>query len=555
MGLTELVAVASNPAVAAGASSSPEAYISFHDVHSFSQSGGVLKKSSCPPHCLAISPSHVFAAQSDKSTLNVYNRSKGSLETTIPLPEQLTAVACSHNGGVVAMGTSSGRVNIWETSSGRYTSPPLSHLQKITTITFDPTSTFLLTGSDDTNIQVWSVPHITSSLTLQKKPVRTLEYHQQPIISILCGHGAGPAAIAISASKDNSCIVWNYQDGTLLRTFSLSSTPTSLALDPADRGFYIGFGDGTIQQVEFARVGNRTVDLNVTNRSDTTSPPRDATATAKTTTAAATTTVGAVPTNGSDMDRSYDSPLYRSDEKHIPIAASSSGGRWTSEGNESAVTAMDVVFEGNYLIAGTETGAVNVWDVATGHLFRILASYKAPISAVKVLPPAGFSEDTVSTIQQTVISPRYHDVVKASSQNSVDVDTSLPPLTLQFNGTLPNSSFDETLDPFSASADLAAISKGVAYFNSSAFSTDVAQSNTVVVTESVGSKADAERIETLEKELAAMKARYNRLNEVHKQTWEEHTKWVMEVDKEKAEKMVATGRKSVEDGDEMQTED
>ncbi|EPS36812.1 hypothetical protein H072_9605 [Dactylellina haptotyla CBS 200.50] len=527
MGLTELVAVASNPPASAGASSSPEAYISLHDIHSFSQSS-VLKKSSCPPHCLALSPSHVFAAQSDKSVLNVYNRSKGNLETTVPLPEQLSAVASSHNGGVVAMGTTSGRVNIWETSSGRYTSTPLSHLQKITTVTFDPTSTFLLTGSDDTNILVWSIPHLTAPNS-KKQPLRTLEYHQQPIISILCGQGSGPAAIAVSASKDNSCIVWNYQDGTLLRTFSLFSTPTSLALDPADRGFYVGFGDGTIQQVEFAKVGNRTVDLGV-NGSDTTSPPQD-------------TTV----TGNSDPDRSYDSPLYRSDEKHIPIAASSSGGRWTAEGQESSVTAMDVVFEGNYLVAGTESGAVNVWDVATGHLFRALASYKAPISCVKILPPIGFAEDAVSTVQQIVVPPRYHDAVKASSHNSVDVDTALPPMALQFNGTLPSGI---AADPFSPAADLAAIAKGIAYFNSPAFTADTAQSNTVMMTESIKNVEDAEKITALEKELEAMKERYKRLNEVHKQTWEEHTKWVMDVDKDKAEKMMS---RKAEEGDEMQT--
>ncbi|KAF3930190.1 hypothetical protein ABW20_dc0101337 [Dactylellina cionopaga] len=540
-GLTELVAIASNPSASAGASTSPEAYISLHDIHSFSQSS-LFKKSSCPPQCLAISPSHIFAAQSDKSVLNVYNRTKGNLETTIPLPEQLSAVSCSLNGGVVVMGTKSGRVNVWETASGRYTSTPLSHLQKITTISIDPTSTFLLTGSDDTNILVWSLPHLTSPNS-KKQPLRTLEYHQQPIVSVICGSssGGGPAAIAVSASKDSSCIVWNYQDGTLLRSFSLTGIPTALALDPADRGFYVGFGDGSIQQVEFARVGNRAVDF---GGNTGTSPPQQQQQQQQDT------------AQGSDLDRSYDSPLYRADEKHIPIAASSSGGRWTAEGQESAVTAMDVVFEGNYLVAGTESGAVNVWDVATGHLFRALAPYKAPISCVKILPPTGFTDSTASTVQQTVIPPRYHDAVKASSQNNTDVDAALPPLSLQFNNTL--SSTTTLPDPFTPSSDLAAIAKGIAYFNSPAFTADTAQRNTIVVTESIRNVEDAEKIDALEKEVAAMKERYKRLSEVHKQTWEEHAKWVMEVDKGKAEKMMMS-RKAEEDleeegGDKMQTE-
>ncbi|RVD90132.1 uncharacterized protein DFL_001108 [Arthrobotrys flagrans] len=514
MTLTELVAISSHPPSSSGASASPEAYISLHDLHSFTQTS-TFKRSCTPANSLAVSPTHIFAAQSDKSVLNVYNRSKNSLETTVPLPEQLTAVTCSSNGGIVAMGTASGRVNIWETSSGRYTSTPLSHLQKITTITMDPTSTFLLTGSLDTNILVWSIPHLLLPSST-KKPSRTLEYHQQPVISILCGHGTGPSALAVSAAADSSVIVWNYQDGSLLRTFSLSAVPTCLALDPVDRGFYVGFSDGSIQQVEFSKVGNRTVEL---GNGTTTSPGEN---------------------SGGDGERSYDSPLYRADERHIPIATN---GRWSAEGHDSAVTALGVVFQGNYLVAGTESGSVNIWDAATGQLFRTLATYKAPISNVKILPPTGFSDDGIATSQPTVVPPRYHEAVKASSGNQADVDTTLPPVLLQFHSTL-----NPTPDPFSPTSDLEAIKRDMAYFNSpsTARSTSSVKGDRITITEFKNNE-DAEKIETLEKELAAMKERYERLNEVHKQTWEEHTKWVMEVDKEKAEKMKEMGPEGMQE--------
>ncbi|KAF3214536.1 Pre-rRNA-processing protein ipi3 [Orbilia oligospora] len=384
MTLTELVAISSHPPSSSGASASPEAYISLHDLHSFTQTS-TFKKSCTPSNSLAISPTHIFAAQSDKTVLNVYNRTKNSLETTVPLPEQLTAVTCSSNGGIVAMGTASGRVNIWE--------------------------------------------------------------------------------------------------------------------------------------VEFSKVGNRTVELG----NGTTSP--------------------AESSSGGDGERSYDSPLYRADERHIPIATSGNGSKWTAEGHDTAVTTMDVVFQGNYLVAGTESGSVNVWDAATGQLFRTLTTYKAPISNVKILPPTGFSEDTVTTSQLTIIPPRYHEAVKASSGNQVDVDTTLPPMSLQFHNTL-----NPTPDPFSPASDLDAIKRGIAYFNSPAIanSTNSVKGDQITITEFKSSE-DAEKIETLEKELATMKERYKRLNEVHKQTWEEHTKWVMEVDKEKAEKMKEMGPEGMEE--------
>lgn len=37
---------------------------------------------------------------------------------------------------------------------------------------------------------------------------------------------------------------------------------------------------------------------------------------------------------------------------------------------------MGVVYEGNYLITGNEKGDVNIWDIATGHVFRTLTQFK-----------------------------------------------------------------------------------------------------------------------------------------------------------------------------------
>lgn len=65
------------------------------------------------------------------------------------------------------------------------------------------------------------------------------------------GHSATPTNICVSASKDSTCIVWNYQSGDLLRTFLLPSAPLCLTLDPCDRAVYVGSEDGSIQCVEF----------------------------------------------------------------------------------------------------------------------------------------------------------------------------------------------------------------------------------------------------------------------------------------------------------------
>jgi pre-rRNA-processing protein IPI3 len=64
------------------------------------------------------------------------------------------------------------------------------------------------------------------------------------------GHSSTDINICVSASKDQTCIIWNYHTGELLRTFLLPSMPLCLALDPCDRAVYVGFEDGLIRLIE-----------------------------------------------------------------------------------------------------------------------------------------------------------------------------------------------------------------------------------------------------------------------------------------------------------------
>jgi pre-rRNA-processing protein IPI3 len=81
-----------------------------------------FKKSSTAPNCLAVSPSHVFAAQSEKAIVHVYSREKGNQEATVPFPERIRsiAIAGSKNGDILVLGTEDstggGRLILWEVS-------------------------------------------------------------------------------------------------------------------------------------------------------------------------------------------------------------------------------------------------------------------------------------------------------------------------------------------------------------------------------------------------------------------------------------------------------
>lgn len=79
-----------------------------------SQQRASFKRSTTNANCLAVSSSHVFAAQADKAVVNVYSRDKGSHEATVPFPERIGCVALACEETVLILGTNEGRIFLWE---------------------------------------------------------------------------------------------------------------------------------------------------------------------------------------------------------------------------------------------------------------------------------------------------------------------------------------------------------------------------------------------------------------------------------------------------------
>lgn len=113
--LTEQVVIGTHKSSADNSSvAASEASIAVFDLHTYSQTAS-FKRSSTAKNCLAVTPSHLFAAQSDKAIINVYNREKQNLESTVPFQEKFTVIEASGGSGAfIAGGTESGRLTIWE---------------------------------------------------------------------------------------------------------------------------------------------------------------------------------------------------------------------------------------------------------------------------------------------------------------------------------------------------------------------------------------------------------------------------------------------------------
>src|SRR2546429_9951422 len=73
-----------------------------------------FKKSVTPKNCLAVSETHIFAAQADKAVVHVYNREKNNQEPVVPFPERISSLALAANDSVLVLGTAEGRILLLE---------------------------------------------------------------------------------------------------------------------------------------------------------------------------------------------------------------------------------------------------------------------------------------------------------------------------------------------------------------------------------------------------------------------------------------------------------
>ncbi|KAJ4386310.1 Pre-rRNA-processing protein ipi3 [Gnomoniopsis smithogilvyi] len=208
-----------------------------------------FRKSAAPPHCLAVSDTHVFAAQHEKAYVHVYSRLRGNQEAFVALPEKIRSIALA--GDVLILGTVEGRIMLWETCTGRLVSLPPYHVQAVSCIATTPYH--LLTGSDDSNVHVWSLARLLEfDSNEEHEPTVSFSNHRGAITDLAVSSGDNPeTSLCVSASKDKTCVIWNYRSGEVLRTLLFPTFPLCLALDPCACAVFVSTDQGSIYSVDF----------------------------------------------------------------------------------------------------------------------------------------------------------------------------------------------------------------------------------------------------------------------------------------------------------------
>ncbi len=125
-------------------------------------------------------------------------------------------------------------------------STPARHVQAVSCVVATPYH--VLTGSDDSDIHVWSLPRLLDlDPASEHEPERNLSNHRAAITALAASPSVSvDTNFCVSASKDKSCIIWNYQTGDVLRTILFPSSPVCITLDASSRAICISCEDSSL---------------------------------------------------------------------------------------------------------------------------------------------------------------------------------------------------------------------------------------------------------------------------------------------------------------------
>lgn len=324
-----------------------------------------FKKSSVQPRSLAVSRSHLFAAQTGKAVINVYNRNKGNQEATVPFPSKVTSIAYADGLEVLVLGTEEGKLILWEVGTGRISTSAASHLEAVTQLCPVPHNDVILSASSDSTVLVWSIASLLSfesvaqdysDATALNAPIATFSQHRDEITVLGAGHSRRNTNFAISASADQTCHIWHIETCEVIRTVLLPSTPISVTLDPADRAIYLGDAVGSVTSIDLLALS-----ISAKTKTDTTM----------------------LPVQIPDTDQ------------------------WRHSSAAGAAHAVALSYDGTVLLTGHDSGEILRWDIAKRKVANEVANLGQPITNLYMLRPDGLRGKSLPGFAiQEVVKPK-----------------------------------------------------------------------------------------------------------------------------------------------------
>jgi len=196
----------------------------------------------------------------------------------------VTSVAVSPDGRLVASAAADGSVRLWDTDTGQPVHTLAGHSEKAYAVAFSPDSKRLASTGEDQQVRVWDVAGGKQVFSLRGpaddvrsfrpvlsvafdplgrwivssysdstqtwdaetgKAIRTLGQHAGPVLSVAVGPDGG---WIVTGSKDASAKIWDVETGLVLQTLTGHTAPVrAVAAAPDGRLVATASADGTLK--------------------------------------------------------------------------------------------------------------------------------------------------------------------------------------------------------------------------------------------------------------------------------------------------------------------
>lgn len=292
-----------------------------------------------------------------KALIQVYLYGKEAPEQRIPIPEPLTCIqiidhptiaSSSRNSSenwLLVGGSSTGRLYVWELSSGLLLAVKECHYQSMTVI--KQCNNYIVTGGADSRVTVWKITDLISDYIVRSQPYAVFSNHTLPVTDIVVSAGLDDDAIIYSSSEDSTIRCYGLVSKQLLTTFVLPQKVTSLASDPSFRALYAGLQNGTIRVINLYKADPSSHVLEAVGG------------------------LGKVITLKPDLNN---------DESIACIQGESADKNKSKE--ENAITKTIVNIDGTTIICGDMSGYVFIVDIRTKQIQRKLKTLSGPVSQI-----------------------------------------------------------------------------------------------------------------------------------------------------------------------------
>lgn len=209
----------------------------------FSGGGAVAK------HSLElINSNFLVTANNVKPLLAIWpvNRHETIQNVKFVLPARADSIAVSPDGCFLVAGIQE-NVYIWQIATGRMLTMLTKHYQPINCIKFTDDGSHFVTGGKDGQVIVWSLsaavgcPYQTETV----ESLHSFSDHALPVTDLWIGAG-GMRAILVTVSIDRTCKIYDLSSGSMLLSLVFQEMLTSVTLDRAEIGLFVGTSQGNI---------------------------------------------------------------------------------------------------------------------------------------------------------------------------------------------------------------------------------------------------------------------------------------------------------------------